>query len=221
MINHPAAAYVGPFLIFMVFLAGGKYLPIAPEAEQILRFVVIAAAIWYFSRHLVNFKMKAPVASIGLGVAVFLLWIGPDALIPGYRAHWLFQNPITGTIQVSMPPGLREDRFQLILRLARAALLVPILEELFWRGWLMRWLIETDFEKVPLGAYALGAFWITAILFASEHGPYWEVGLITGAIYNWWMIRTKSLPDLYVTHGVTNLCLSLYVIATGKWEYWM
>ena len=208
-------------MVFIVFLAGGKYLPIPPEAEQILRFVVITAAIWFFSRHLVSLKMKAPVASIALGIGVFLLWIGPDALVPGYRTHWLFQNSITGTIQVSMQPGLLEDRFQLILRMARAALLVPILEELFWRGWLMRWLIDNDFERVPLGTYAAGAFRITAILFASEHGPYWEVGLITGAIYNWWMIRTKCLPDLYVTHGVTNLCLSLYVIATGKWEYWM
>ena len=121
MIKHPAAAYIGPFVVFIVFLAGGKYLPIPPEAEQILRFVVIAASIWYFSRHLVSFKMKAPLASIALGIAVFLLWIGPDALIPGYRSHWLFQNSITGTIQVSMPPGLLEDRFQLLLRMGRAA----------------------------------------------------------------------------------------------------
>ena len=221
MINHPAVAYIGPFFVFIAFLAGGKYLPIPPGAEQILRFLVIAAAIWYFSRHLVSFKLKAPIASIGLGIAVFLLWIGPDSLFPGYRNHWLFQNSLMGTLQVSMPPGLLQDHFQLILRMARAALLVPILEELFWRGWLMRWLINEDFQQVPLGTYTAYSLVVTAVLFALEHGPYWEVGLATGLIYNWWMTRTKSLPDLYVTHGVTNLCLSLYVIATGKWEYWM
>ncbi len=221
MIKHPAAAYIGPFLVFMVFLAGGKYLPIAPGTEQILRFVVIAAAIWFFSRHIISFRMKAPIASIAVGVAVFLLWIGPDALFPGYRNHWLFQNDITGRIQISMQPGLLQDPFQLILRMSRAALLVPILEELFFRGWLMRWLIDNDFERVPLGTYVPQAFWITAALFASEHGPYWDVGLLTGVIYNWWMVRTKSLADMYMVHGVTNLCLSLYVIATGKWEYWM
>ena len=221
MINHPAAAYVGPFVVFIAFLAGGKYLPIPAGAEQILRFLVIAAAIWFFSRHLVSFKLKAPITSIGLGIAVFLLWIGPDTLIPGYRNHWLFQNSMMGTLQVSMPPGLLQDYFQLVLRMARAALLVPILEELFWRGWLMRWLINEDFTQVPLGAYTAYSLVVTAVLFGLEHGPYWEVGLATGLIYNWWMIRTKSLPDMYLTHGVTNLCLSLYVIATGKWEYWM
>ncbi len=207
--------------MFCVFLAGGKYLPIDPGAEQIIRFLAVAASIWFFSRHLVSFRMKSPLASIALGVAVFLLWIAPDTLIPGYRTHWLFQNSFLPKLEVSMPEGLLQNPFQLILRMSRAALLVPILEELFWRGWLMRWLINDDFEKVPLGTNATRAFWITAVMFASEHGPYWEVGLLTGAIYNWWMIRTKCLADLYVTHGVTNLCLSLYVIATGKWEYWM
>lgn len=65
------------------------------------------------------------------------------------------------------------------------------------------------------------AFWIVALLFASEHGSYWDVGLATGIIYNAWMVRTKSLGDLILTHAVTNLCLSLYVIAAGKWEYWL
>ena len=60
-----------------------------------------------------------------------------------------------------------------------------------------------------------------ALLFAAEHGPYWEVGLLCGMIYNWWLWRTKSLGDLIVVHGVTNLALSLYVITTKRWEFWM
>ena len=221
MIKNPTSAYIGPFLVFIAFLALGKYLPVPPDVEQIIRFVVIAGAIWFFSRHLVSFKMVSPIATVALGIGVFLLWIGPDVLFPGYRTHWLFQNSITGKLESTMPPGLLSNPFQLVLRTARAALLVPILEELFWRGWLMRWLIDQDFEKIQLGRYATSAFLITAVLFASEHGPYWEVGLACGLIYNWWMVRTKSLADLYVAHGITNLCLSLYVLATGKWEYWM
>jgi hypothetical protein len=109
----------------------------------------------------------------------------------------------------------------LVLRSIRAVVIVPIIEELFWRGWLMRWVISPNFEKIPLGAYTPFSFWVVAALFASEHGSYWEVGLIAGVIYNWWMIRTKSLGDLILTHAVTNACLSAYVIAAGKWEYWL
>ena len=109
----------------------------------------------------------------------------------------------------------------LALRAVRAVVIVPIVEELFWRAWLMRWIISADFQTVPLGTYQGRAFWIVAILFASEHGSYWEVGLIAGIIYNWWMVRSKSLGDLILAHAITNGCLSAYVIAAGKWEYWL
>jgi CAAX prenyl protease-like protein len=62
---------------------------------------------------------------------------------------------------------------------------------------------------------------VTAVLFASEHGPYWDVGLLTGFLYNWWMIRTRSLGDCIVAHAVTNACLCVYVVSSGSWEYWM
>ena len=85
----------------------------------------------------------------------------------------------------------------------------------------MRWLIDNDFNRVAMGAFQLSAFAITALLFASEHGPYWDVGLLCGVIYNWWMVRTKSLGDMILVHGVTNACLSAYTIYSRKWEYWL
>ena len=60
-----------------------------------------------------------------------------------------------------------------------------------------------------------------ALLFAAEHGPYWDVGLAAGVIFNLWMVRTKSLGDLILAHAVSNACLGAYVIAAGKWEYWL
>ena len=97
-----------------------------------------------------------------------------------------------------LPGPARLARFagQSLARTLRAALLVPILEELFWRGWLMRWLINPDFEKVKLGTYSLSAVLITAALFASEHGPFWEVGLITGLIWGLWMVTWLSMLTL-------------------------
>jgi CAAX prenyl protease-like protein len=109
----------------------------------------------------------------------------------------------------------------LALRTMRATLIVPVVEELFWRGWLARWLQDPDFERIPVGQFTALAFWATALLFAAEHGPYWEVGLMAGMIYNWWLWRTKSLGDVMVAHATTNLALSLFVIATQRWAFWM
>lgn len=213
-------AWVGPFVVFMAWLALDKYIPIANPAKELLRDAVLVAAIFGFSRRVIPTTAPHWMGSIALGLAVCALWIGPDALFPGWRGHWLFQNGITGHLKTSIPP-LELTPLMLVLRTARAALLVPVIEELFWRGWLVRWLQDTRFERIPLGQFTRFAFITTAVLFAAEHGPYWEVGLLCGVIYNWWMWRTKSLGDLVLVHAVTNLALSLYIIGTGRWMFWM
>ena len=213
-------AWIGPFVVFMLWLAVDKSLPIANPAKELLRDAVLVAAIFGFSRHVLPRQVSRWLPSVALGLAVCGLWVAPDLLVPGWRTHLLFQNSITGTLKTSIPPG-ELTPLMLVLRTVRAALLVPILEELFWRGWLVRWLQDSDFAKVPLGQFTPLAFWATSLLFAAEHGPFWEVGLVCGMIYNWWMWRTKSLGDLIVVHGVTNLALSLFVIATQRWTFWM
>jgi hypothetical protein len=102
------------------------------------------------------------------------------------------------------------------------AAVVPVIEELFWRGWLMRWLIDSrNFEKVPIGTYQWAAFWLVAVLFAAEHGPYWEVGLLAGIAYNYWLTRTRNLADCILAHAVTNAALGIFVLGTGEWQYWL
>ncbi len=213
-------AWVGPFAVFMLWLAVDKYLPIANPAKELLRDAVLVASIIGFSRRVLPTRAPHWKASILLGLGVFALWVAPDALFPGWRSSALFQNSVTGHLTQSIPAA-ELTPLMLALRMMRAALIVPILEELFWRGWLPRWLQDTRFARVPLGTYTAFTFWATAALFAAEHGPFWEVGLLCGVAYNWWMWRTRSLGDLILVHAVTNLALSLYVIATARWMFWM
>ncbi len=216
------AAYVGPFAVFVAWLALDHYVPLANPAKEVVRDLVVLAGIVGFARRLLPAALRPtrPLASVALGLAVCALWVAPDLLVPGWRGHWLFQNAVTGALKTSIPPG-ELTPLMLALRTARAALLVPVLEELFWRGWMPRWLQDQQFERVPLGRYTPLAFWGTAVLFAAEHGPYWEVGLLCGIIYNGWMWRTRTLGDLVLVHATTNLALSLFVIATGRWTFWM
>ena len=217
----PSLPYVLPFASFMAFLAIQNYASLPPSIDYPVRVVVLWVILFVFSRHVIDLRSSHLLASVILGVAVFVIWIGPDLLIPGYRQHWLFQNAILGRIGTPVAEPVLTAPVVLWTRIFRAVVLVPIIEELFWRAWLMRWLISPRFEQIKLGAYAPMAFWITAALFASEHGPYWDVGLITGVIYNWWMVRTRSLGDCILVHAVTNACLCGYVVATKHWEYWM
>jgi len=216
MSRNPTIGYIAPFLVYVGMIA----LPLPPEILWPVRFVIVLAVILMFSRLYFSLKPSFFVPTIGIGIAVFLIWIGPDLLF-GYRHHWLFENSILGKPASSLPESLRQNYFFLAVRVLSSVALVPILEELFWRGWLMRWLIDTDFQKVPLGTYQPLSFWLVALLFASEHGSYWEVGLLTGIIYNWWIMRTKNLADCTLAHAVTNGILAAYVLVAGQWQYWL
>lgn len=212
--------YVFPFGAVIALLAVRPVLALSPLAEQAVWILVVSLALALVARPVLKFRFQNVPGSLFIGVAVFAIWVGTDLVFPGYHAHWLFTNAVMGSAVATLPESSRGDWAVLGLRTLRAALLVPIAEELFWRGWLMRWIVSPDFTKVPLGAWSARAFWIVAVLFASEHGPLWDVGLAAGIAYNWWMLRTRSLGDLILAHGVTNACLSAYVVFAGRWEYW-
>lgn len=221
MTRSPAVPYIAPFAVFLGFLALHSVWPLPDLPDQIVRIAGTGLTIALVSRPVLDFRVRQVAGSLLVGFAIFVLWVGPDLLWPGYRHFWLFENSITGKVQTSLATATFGNPATLALRTFRAVLIVPVIEELFWRGWLMRWLVAADFRRVPLGTYTASSFWIVAAMFATEHGPYWDVGLVAGVLFNWWMVRTKSLGDLILAHAVANACLSAYVIAAGKWEYWL
>jgi CAAX prenyl protease-like protein len=214
---NPAVGYVLPFFAFIAILTVSHVLPV----PQPLRFICIVALLAIFSRGLLPLRASRLTASVALGIAVFFVWVGPDLLFPGYRHSILFSNAIVGHPEGSTAAPEKIDWVFLAFRVLGSVITVPIIEELFWRGFLMRWIVDRKFLSVPMGLYHAEAFWLTAVLFASEHGSYWDVGLLAGAIYNWWAIRTRNLTDCVIAHATTNLCLAIYVIGWDQWQYWL
>ncbi len=219
--RQSSVPYVLPFVAFFVLAGASDYLHSLLGAWEFpLRATLLAAILFIFSRHVIDLRVSNPLLTVGVGVGVFFLWIGPDVVFPGYRTHWLFQNSIMGELKPGIDPQYQNNMLVLASRSIRAIVLVPILEELFWRAWLMRWLIKPEFWTLPLGAFTWTSMLITAALFGSEHGVFWDVGFVTGLIYNFLMVKTKRLGDCVLAHAITNACLSAYVILYGKWEYW-
>jgi CAAX prenyl protease-like protein len=216
-----AAPYTAPFAVFLALLILHTVRPLPDFADQAVGLAAMTLVLCLVARPVLDFRVLRWMPTLLVGAGIFVLWIGPDLLFPHYRHSTLFENAVLGTARASLSEGARRDPVVLSMRVVRSVLIVPLVEELFWRGWLMRWLIDADFQRFPLGAYTPASFWAVAVLFAAEHGPYWDVGLAAGVIFNLWMVRTKSLGDLIVAHAVTNACLSAYVVAAGKWEYWL
>src|ERR1044071_4677002 len=98
-------AWIGPFVVFMVWLALDKYLPIANPAKELLRDTVLVAAIFGFAGRLLPTSAPYCWWSMGLGLAVFRLWFPRDPLIPGCHTRWLLKTSATGRVTPPFPPA--------------------------------------------------------------------------------------------------------------------
>ncbi len=105
------------------------------------------------------------------------------------------------------------------VRLAGAALVVPVMEELFWRSWLMRRIQESDWLMLEPRHVALPAVLLSSIVFGLEHQQ-WAAGIVAGLAYAWLFIATRNLWVAVVAHAVTNSGLGIVVLLTGAWHFW-
>jgi hypothetical protein len=222
-------------MLFLVIVDG--YWPDEHYLLYPVKSLLVAGVIAWGWRALPSQKPAAPVISVLVGLVGVVLWVGMEplsnVLSDAVTTWW---NAAVGTVGMPSwqtptgnlhPPGL--NPFQLYpaaeawglfaCRVAGIALVVPVMEELFWRGFLMRWLIQDDFAAVPLGTYAPVSFWVTTILFASVHGAEWPQGLVVGVIYGALFVRTKSLGSIMLAHGVTNLLLAFYCLYSNDWHF--
>ncbi len=151
--------------------------------------------------------------SIGLlaGVIVFVLWINMDwgfatMSKPKGFDPFLFDNPLLLYLIISF-------------RLLGASVVVPVFEEIFWRSFVIRYIINPRFEDVPIGKFTWLSFVISCILFGLEHNL-WLAGIMAGVSYSLILYYTRSLVVAVFSHGITNLLLGIYVLSTGNWQFW-
>ncbi len=182
-----------------------------------VKIIVVTALLLYLFRYYDELKFgdfynfPHTLLSVFTGLIVFVLWINMD---------WPFAT--FGEAQ-GFNPGLVDDSVirggLIFFRIAGAALLVPVMEELFWRSFLLRYIINSDFEKVQIGAYTMSSFSIGSVLFGLEHNLV-LAGVVAGAIYCLLLYKTKSLAQCVLAHGITNLALGIYVLQTQSWQFW-
>jgi CAAX prenyl protease-like protein len=219
-------AFIAPFALFELGLAlvsGVKML--AGKSDQLLlaqpmywvyplQALVCAVALIVFWRNY-DFGSQRPLPlAVGVGLLVFVLWVSPQLFFG--QPHRL--DGFDPTVFANSP-GLYWGT--VIARFFRFVIVVPLIEEIFWRGFLQRYLINEQFTKVPFGSYTHLSFWGVTILFTSIHlMADWPAAFITGAVFGWLTVRTKSLLATVTAHAVANLALGLYIMATKQWGFW-
>lgn len=244
LLASPTAAHVLPLLLFLLLGALPGLIRVenpelpwhvrAPEHWVYpLQTVVCAVALLLFRRHHTFKPWSGLIPAFALGIVGCACWIAPallrehlvqDGIQPASWWKWL------GLAERSkgFDPMIAEDSrlwFGLVVgfRFARMVLVVPLVEELFWRGFLMRYLLAEDgrFEKIPFGTHAWRVFWIvTAAVMLAHNTVDWPGAFVWGALMYFLAVRTKSLGACVFMHAVGNLALGLYVMKTRQWGFW-
>jgi CAAX prenyl protease-like protein len=149
--------------------------------------------------------------AVTTGVAVFVLWINLDS-------GWMTIGESGAGYRALNADGSL-DWVLITFRLAGAAIIVPIMEELFWRSFIQRWIKQPDFTQLDPARVGVRALLVTSALFAVEHHQ-WFAGLIAGLAYGGLYIYSRNLWVPIIAHAVTNGALGLYVIESRRWQFW-
>jgi uncharacterized protein len=203
MKTKPWLPYVLPFAIYVAFLLIET--PANLRWLYPLKTVVVAAALVIFRKHYEELRPNFSLLAVAVGVVAIAIWI---AINPFY--------PKLGKVSAFDPTG---QWLFIGVRVVGAVLVVPVMEELFWRAFLIRWLVHEDFKKVAIGTFTWPSFAITVVMFGSEHRE-WLAGLICGALYNWLYYKRKDVFACVVAHAVSNALLAAWVLTRGDWKFW-
>ncbi len=217
----PAWPWIAPFAVFLVLLGLEPYLAGLVEPFMDPRWLyavragttaLVLAALW---RYYVELRERPGTGTagwllgVGVGLGVFLLWIVLDVPLLTMGEPDPYDPRVDGAIHTGLA----------LTRLAGAALVVPIMEELFWRSFLMRWLERPAFLDVDPREVGLKPLLITSAVFAVEH-RLWFAGLLAGLLYGELYRRTGDIRVVVLAHAITNGLLGAYVLATGHYEFW-
>ena len=209
--------YIFPFVLFLLLTGPVRFFPHCSPFLYVTKTILVGGLLWIWRHAYAKdlsgvLSFRKTLAAVSCGLLVLVIWVASDGYLPQIGQNLGF-NPFL----------LTESRGQAIalitVRLLGAAVVVPVMEELFWRSFLMRYLINQDFRSVPIGTFTWSSYLIVAIMFGLEHYRIVE-GIVAGLFYGLLVVRQKKLAGAILAHGITNLGLGIYVISTGSWMFW-
>lgn len=237
---HATLAFILPLIVMLVI--GSFFYPdfsnsigsdgaASPEATRYLVVVGVQIAIaigllaWFHKTHLRHFPLKFSWLSVVVGVVGIFVWvflceiqlekklfamIGLESWFPNRPSF----NPFA---------EFSDSQFRVIflgLRFTLLAVITPIVEELFIRGWLVRWIENDDWQLVRLTELSFRALAAASVYGVLTHPGEALAAIAWFSLVTWLMHRTGNLWDCVIAHAVTNLLLGIYVIYANAWHLW-
>jgi exosortase E/protease (VPEID-CTERM system) len=207
----PTAAYLVPLLVLVATAMLTGALCDGFDRLYPARVLAALAALAYFRRAYTGLRWSWSWAAVVQGALVSALWVGSGSLGPGSGGGGALSS------WADLPRAWAA--VWLIGRVVGSVAVVPLVEELAFRGYLVRRLIAAKFETVPPGRLTWPSLLISSLLFGALHGR-WLAGMAAGAVYALAQRRRGELGDAVLAHGTTNGLLTAYALATGDWSSW-
>jgi CAAX prenyl protease-like protein len=240
-------AHVVPFGVFMAFMIvlqivsvkiGWKH-PDAPWWRRdpahfiypIQALMSLGFLIYYRKNYTFRMTWKWTLTGLVFGALGIGFWLLPTTLYD----YWGMTGNPEGILKAlgveSRSDGFDPGVFQnpgawwaaVLFRFLRAVVVVALVEEIFWRGFLMRFVCdwEGDYWKQPFGRATWKSYLIVTGLFMAAHAPVDYAGaFIYGSLTYLLCVWSKSLGACIVMHGTANLLMGLYIMAYGKYGLW-
>ncbi len=219
--HDPVISRTVPFALYIVFLV------LTPQVQKLfpgwnarwfyaVQIGAVVIALTFFARSyselfaVATVRVRDWVLAAGIGIVVFIAWINLDL-------SWATLGETRGFEPTRADGTL--DWVLVAVRIFGAAAVVPIMEELFWRSFILRWIDRSDFLQLAPAMVSLRALLISSLLFGVEH-DLWFAGLLAGLAYTWLYVRSGSLWVPIMAHALTNLLLGVWVVQTSHWKFW-
>jgi uncharacterized protein len=229
--GSPLLVRVVPFAIFLgLTFFQDKLGPSSRYWVYLAKTVAGAGMIWVARPFIQEMRWKWSWEAVVVGVGVFAMWVGLDSFYPkldelmvkfglGKAKSGVETAALTWNPHLAFGQGTGLAWFFILVRILGSALVVPPLEEVFFRSFLYRYLVNSDFLAVPLGLFHWTPFLLGSLLFGVEHNQ-WLAGILCGFAFQGLVCLKGRLGDAIAAHAITNLLLGLWVVGRGAWQFW-
>ncbi len=213
--SSPLLSRVIPFAVFALLTLGQGRLGDAPQYWiYALKTIAGAGLLWLVRPAVTEMRWKFSWEALAAGLLVFAVWIGLDGRYPLLDGHDGTFNPL----RTYGPDSVMAWMF-ITIRLLGSSLVVPPLEEVFYRSFLYRFIRRHSFLEVPLERFHWRAFLATGVIFGLSHFE-WLPGILCAFVYQWLVCRKKRLGDAITAHAITNFLLGIWVITFNEYHFW-
>ena len=203
-----ATALLMPFIVLMT--AGMLIAAFSTGRGDALYPVKIAATgltLWAFRRRYRVFSWQWSWHPLLTGTAVFVVWLLLEPQAANAYPLWLADLPAGYAI------------IWLVFRVLGSVLLVPLAEELLFRGYVLRKLVASQFETVDPRRFTWLSFLVSSVLFGLLHQR-WLAGTLAGMAFAYAQYRQGRLADAVLAHGTANRLIAMAVLGFGQWQLW-